>query len=130
MPFEPGKSGNPRGRPCLPDDLHLISKITKTQVEGILSKYLAMSAEDLEIESQRKDIPAIEAMTAGIAHRAVVNGDTLRADFLLNRLIGKVKEDAPPPPPIQNINILTALPQEAIALALRMNKKKLLIPNE
>ena len=53
--------------------------MTKNELESILSK-------------QNPDVPMIEMMIGSIVHKALVEGDPKRFDFILNRTIGKVAD--------------------------------------
>lgn len=127
MPFKPGQSGNPGG--AYPVDIRNLNKISRNHVEGLLSHYLMMPISELREQGQREDIPAVEALVCQIAIKAIVNGDTLRADFLLNRLIGRVKEYEPPKQ-VENIDVLQAIPREELIKLVRMNRKRLSTPDE
>lgn len=85
-----GKSGNPSGRPKLPEELKdctagelklLIWRLWKTKVAELKK----MVAEDSEAG-------AGEQVVAQVFLKAIEYGDPQRLDYLLNRLIGKVKE--------------------------------------
>lgn len=83
-----------RGRPNVPADLREATKLTKANLEGMLNKYLWMPRSRIESVLQKDtNLPMIEYMIANIVTRAAVHGDTKRLDFILNRIIGKVKEE-------------------------------------
>lgn len=68
-------------------------KLTKTMWEDAIYKYMHKPRH--EIMALLKDpgpTPAFELMVISILARAVGGGDTTRAEFLLNRIIGKVPD--------------------------------------
>lgn len=90
--FQPGQSGNPAGRVKLPPEIKEARKYNKLEVERILSDYMDKSPAEIDLALNRQDLPAIEIIVAKIVHQAMKRGDQFRFDFLLNRLIGKVKD--------------------------------------
>lgn len=93
MVFVKGKSGNPGGTNGVPEDLQLGRRLTRQHVESLLSHYLTIPLDKLRELGTQKDLRAIDAMIVQIAIKAIVNGDTLRSNFLLDRLIGKAREE-------------------------------------
>lgn len=88
--FKPGISGNPNGRPRLPEELKAARKLTRVQLEILINRYLSMSAAEMMVVAEDPCTPVLDLMIASIIKRAVVNGDQLRLDFILNRIVGKV----------------------------------------
>ncbi len=89
-PWQPGQSGNPSGRPRLPDELRAIRALTSLEVCKLVSKYARMSFSELEALLESKSIPVIELTIASIFAKAFESGDFTRLSFLLDRAIGKV----------------------------------------
>ena len=83
-----------RGKKALPADLRKARELTKANLEGLLNKYLWMTKNELEsiLSKQNPDVPMIEMMIGSIVHKALVEGDPKRFDFILNRTIGKVAD--------------------------------------
>lgn len=70
-------------------------KLTKTMWEEAVYKYMHMPRQKLlDLLKEPGEIPAFELMVMSILARAISLGknDTSRAEFLLNRIIGKVPE--------------------------------------
>lgn len=103
--FKPGQSGNPGGGKAYPEELHSVGKITRQHMEALLSHFLTMPIDKLKEMGKRTDIRAIDAMIVQIAIKAIVNGDTLRSNFLLDRLIGKAREEVV----VHNLDYVEAL---------------------
>jgi hypothetical protein len=128
--YMPGQSGNLRGRPVLPDDLKAVSEISPTKLKLLLSHYLSISITDLKEIAEDPQLSGIEALLIGVIIKAIVNGDSLRADFLLNRLVGRVKEIEQKDPHDGETEALKLIPREQLLLLVRSNRKKLNTPKE
>lgn len=78
---------------------------------------------------QQKKLPAIELIIASIIHKAVIWGDQVRLNFLLERLIGQVvppKEDLEGlPADLEKYKGLTDADVEARLLKLQARIKRL-----
>jgi hypothetical protein len=90
-PFKKGKPGGP-GRPPMAPELKGIPRLTKEQVEACIAKYQWMGLDELEVAMKDEKRSMLEHMIMSIIHKAVVQGDQGRMEFLLNRTIGKVKD--------------------------------------
>jgi len=91
-PFLPGVSGNPNGRPKLPPEIKEAIKMTRAQFAELLVKYLGLSLLELSEVNKKLDTPALDKIVIAIISNAIKKGDQQRLDFLINRIIGKVKE--------------------------------------
>jgi hypothetical protein len=89
--FEPGKSGNPAGRPPLPEDVRLAKNINQRQFELIMNDVLFLTKEELQVRYSDPKTPAVERMLVQLVRSAAWGGDPRRVDFILSRLIGKVE---------------------------------------
>lgn len=89
--FKPGWEGG-NGRPRVPEDIKEARKITTIEVERILTELMSMSPSELVQIKQNPKSTMLELMIHSILVNAVNKGDQQRLDFLLQRLIGKVKE--------------------------------------
>lgn len=94
-PFPKGKSGNPKGKPPLTEDERILKKLTKAQVIELTSLILGGNRKALlEInEEKNQNVSVFQAMLARVAIKIMATGDMDALDKLLNRLIGKVKEE-------------------------------------
>lgn len=91
-PFEKGNPGGP-GRPKSDPELRNAHKLTRTEAEQLLTKFMQMDIEELEAILRDKKKKCVEHMIGRIVLMGIKNGDHARLDFMLNRLIGKVKEN-------------------------------------
>ena len=91
--FKKGQSGNPKGRPPMPEDLRQIKKLSPALIRNIIAKLSRMSRIELEKHIKQSTTPMLEATIGNVYHKALVNGDYMRMNFLLDRTIGKVKDE-------------------------------------
>lgn len=90
--WQKGKSGNPNGRPKLSQEIKESRLFNKIEVESLLNRYMKMPISDLLKIAEDQSIPAIESVIAKVVALAAQQGDHLRFNFLLDRMIGKVKD--------------------------------------
>ncbi len=88
--FQKGVSGNPSGRPKLPDDLREIDEITNQEVKRIVAKFSRMTKSEIEIAIRDPEIPMMHLTVASIFIQSAKHGDYGRLSFLLDRSLGKV----------------------------------------
>lgn len=88
-PWQKGQSGNPGGRPRLPEELRAIKSLTHTEVCKLVSKYGRMKPDDLEACIAARQIPMVEMAIARIFEESAKKGDFMRLAFLMDRAVGK-----------------------------------------
>lgn len=89
--FKPGKPGGP-GRPPIPDDLKAAKRLTKTEFERILNRHLWSTDDELAASMKDPSLPAVEKLLVSILSAGVSQGDQGRAEWLIQRLLGKVSD--------------------------------------
>lgn len=90
--FKPGQSGNPGGRPKLPEDIREARKMNQLELERIVNKYLYTTVDAVDAALKDPATPMMERMVAMVVSKAAEVGDHTRLDFILSRLIGRVKD--------------------------------------
>jgi hypothetical protein len=89
--FQPGAPPGP-GRPPTPEPLKQARRLTKTEFELVVNKYLWCSLEELERLRTDKSLPVMEAWMISIIAKGVATGDWSGNEWLAQRLVGKVKD--------------------------------------
>lgn len=92
-PFSKTNQPKVRGRTAVPKDLREAMELTKARLRGMINKHLWMTQHQLKTAMQNANTPMIELLVGSIIHKALVEGDQKRLDFILDRMIGKVKEE-------------------------------------
>ena len=97
--FKPGNKANPKGRPALPADIKGARELNKIELDRMLNKCVYLTLPEIKaLASKRnKESPIIEMIVAKILHKAYEGADQWRAEFILQRLLGRVPNQAPPP---------------------------------
>ena len=90
--WKPGQSGNPAGTAKLPADIKESREILKESFERLGFKLTQASLPELAEIVDAPNTPAWEVIIARLVYNAALGGDDSRKE-LLNRLIGKVKEE-------------------------------------
>lgn len=88
--FPPGVSGNPAGRPPVPEDLRIARKLNQCEIERCLNELLYLTKEELKRRYADPGTPAIERMMIQLVRSSMWGGDYRRIDFILGRIVGKV----------------------------------------
>ncbi len=88
--WKPGQSGNPTGRPKIPEHLRGILALMPDEVSRMIAKYARMDRAELGLMLETKAMPMLEACIAKIFQESYAKGDFTRLSFLLDRAIGKV----------------------------------------
>lgn len=93
--FQAGNPGGP-GRPKLSDPklADFSRNLTKTAIIAMLSQMLDAGEDELELVLKDRSVPAIKKAIAAVIMQCIKNGDYMRLEMLLNRTIGKVKDEA------------------------------------
>lgn len=89
-PWRPGQSGNPSGKPKLPEELRGIHSLTQLEVNKLVSKYARMTKEEILVVIKDSNTPMLELCIARIYTRASKFGDYSRLAFLMDRALGKI----------------------------------------
>ena len=93
MPFKPGQSGNPAGRPKLSPELRKIRELNGEEIRRLFAKYARMTRMQLQESIDNPNTPVIELIIATGISIAYLQGDYTRLNFILNRTIGPIKEN-------------------------------------
>ncbi len=89
--FKKGQSGNPGGRPKVPDEIKKLRQMTYQEFLDALQKYGVMTREDVEAHLKRKETTCFEHIFGKVIIDAC-DGEKDARNLLIERLWGKVKE--------------------------------------
>ena len=87
-----GERLNPNGRPRMPEYMKAAKKLNKIKFEEILNKYINCTIDDLQMHLKDKNTPALDLIVIKVLLEGIKRGDEKRLGFVLDRLIGKVKD--------------------------------------
>lgn len=91
--FKKGISGNPSGRPKMSAEERRLVTLTKQEVARLLNMVAEMSTEEMSLAYADPDTKAIEKLFIKTILDGL-DGDSVKAaEFILNRTIGKPKDD-------------------------------------
>ncbi len=92
--FQNGNPGGP-GRPKVPEEMKSARKLNRLEFERILNKYIHLNRLEINEVIKSAELPMIEMIVAKILAFAFNEGDQKRTEFVLDRLIGRVKDAEP-----------------------------------
>lgn len=111
--FEKGnKAAVGKGRPPAPPDLKGVTYLTQDHVKRQVAVFLETPLEDIKRIADDHRETSLRSLVAKIILNAFVEGDQQRLNFLLDRCVGKVKEE-------RDVNVrVTQLPTREEALKI------------
>lgn len=91
--FKKGKSGNPLGGKLHDSEMRMLKKLTKEELKEVGNLVLMNNVDELRKIGRDPNASALKTMLASVCVRVISKGDMQAFDTLLNRLIGKVKDE-------------------------------------
>lgn len=82
----------------MPVDIREARKVNKIEFERVLNKYFYSTKPEIDEVVKSKELPIGEMVVAKILKNALSSGDIWRFGFIIDRLIGKPKENRDPDP--------------------------------
>ncbi len=92
IPAKKGECRNPGGRRKTPPDLLKARTINTFELERVVNKYLYSTEDELKEAEKHPETHMLDRMIISIMQKAVRAGDQGRLDFVLCRMLGKVKD--------------------------------------
>lgn len=93
--FKPGQSGNPTGRPLIPQDIKAARAMNQIELERILNHCAFLTMPEIKKLTKSTEAPAALVGAAKIVEKMGKYGDIWAYNFVLDRLIGRVREAEP-----------------------------------
>jgi hypothetical protein len=90
--FISGTSGNPSGRPKVPEDVRSALSLNQVSFVRIANELLAVKVSELDEIVADESQPVFKIVLASILQKAIESADHRRLEFFLDRLIGKPKQ--------------------------------------
>jgi hypothetical protein len=84
-----GQSGNPSGRPKLPDTTQRLREQGKIAAIEALAQVMSMTMKDIASVPKDPNANAALVLAASIMHKAIKTGCPQRAAFIFNYMVGK-----------------------------------------
>ncbi len=122
--FVKGQIANPKGGPKLPEELKKARLENKQEVERVLTKYLYMNPAELAaaIEDSKKPdtkLVALDIIVISLMDRVIKYGDHTIFNFILDRLIGRVKHKIEAEVSNPFVNAIAKIPPHAIGSEIK-----------
>jgi hypothetical protein len=108
MPFKPGQSGNPNGRPLLVPELKEIKTLNQFEFHRILNDLSFKTKEELQAKINNPETTVLELAIASILAKSIQSGDPTRLEYVTTHLGLKPKER------IEITNPYAGLPREKL----------------
>ncbi len=88
-----GVSGNPNGRPALSPELKKFKNLTKKELVEVGNLVIKGDLDALRAVAKKPGATVLQIMLAAICIKVIQKGDMSTLDILLNRLVGKVRDE-------------------------------------
>lgn len=124
--FQKGASGNPGGLKRLPPDVREAKQLTSHEFTRAVNKFFYLKRDEITEKLKDPELTMIDLMVGSMVARAAKDQDVIRAQFLLDRSIGKVRESIDIKHTLDHIpnEKLILMAQEAIEILKEAEKDK------
>jgi hypothetical protein len=127
--FTPGKSGNPRGRPVVPEEFRGVPRLSPEEVKRAIAKYLRKNIREIfNVHADNEvfgNLSALDAIVVSIIKNAVEDprGDVNRLEFLIQRAGVPLKVEYEDSDEIDSV--FDEIPMENLISLVRSSKKEI-----
>lgn len=108
--WKKGQSGNPLGGKLHDPELKKLKNLTKSELVDVGNLIIRGNFKELEKLSKDPNETALRRMVAAQVMRAISSGDTTAFEAILNRLVGKVKDEVMQQMEIRTPQVIVTLP--------------------
>lgn len=124
--FKPGQSGNPGGNRRLPPDVQEAKQLSRHEFARAINKFFYLTRDQLTEKLKDPELSMVDLMVGSIVARAAKDQDVVRAQFLLDRAIGRVQESIQVKHTYEDIpnDKLILMAQEAIQVLQQAEQNK------
>jgi uncharacterized protein DUF5681 len=91
--WKKGESGNPKGRPPVPADIRAAQKLNRVALARVLDRMINYTQRELEQILMNPNSGILETAVGAILLKSIEEADHMRLNFILDRLIGRVKDE-------------------------------------
>lgn len=91
-PWKPGQSGNPGGKPKLPEALKQYKKYATVEGQKQLFGYAGKSVQQIKADEKDQSLEGIKALAAKLWYLALVKNNMVAISILMDRIHGKVSD--------------------------------------
>ncbi|CAB4169746.1 hypothetical protein UFOVP903_9 [uncultured Caudovirales phage] len=91
--WKKGQSGNPAGKPPLPEDVKAARKLTAVEFERICANLFTMSTRRLTEVAKNPSTPVLTALVARILEKGLHESSRVELNFFIERFLGKVPDN-------------------------------------
>jgi hypothetical protein len=88
-PWKPGQSGNPAGRAVIAPELRELAKSSRATVLAAISQVMLLTSEELKEAVSEPSTTMAQHLVASVLSKAIKEGCPMRAQFLLNYILGR-----------------------------------------
>lgn len=90
--FKKGQSGNPNGRPKVPEHIRKLKELTTEEVKQMGDAIVLGTRQDLTNIIADRSASPLSCWIAAVVLRGIQRGDVQSLNVLLDRLVGKVTD--------------------------------------
>lgn len=92
-PFKKGQSGNPEGGRLHNPEIKLIKRLSEKELVEVATFILGSKVNQIKARMKHPSTTVLQGMVLGLAVKAMSKGDASSFNALMDRLLGKVKEN-------------------------------------
>lgn len=123
--FKPGQSGNPLGRGALSRELHSLRSQARDESLEAIGRTLLMTKGQLQAIAADPNATMVELLVASIMQKAIRDGCSKRAEFLMSYILGKAptyEQGELPDPAAGARELLSAIPSSILIDLVKVSK--------